>query len=52
MMFFDYNGSSDDWEADKVNGYFNISRLRTRIHYVFFSLLVKNFGSIIHEQII
>lgn len=26
LMFFDYNGSSDDWETDKVNGYFNLSR--------------------------
>ena len=26
LMFFDYNGSSDDWESDKQNGYFNISR--------------------------
>ena len=26
LMFFDYNGSVDDWESDKVNGYFSISR--------------------------
>jgi hypothetical protein len=26
LMFFDYNGFSDDWETDKVSGYFNISR--------------------------
>ncbi len=26
LMFFDYNGFSDDWETDKMNGYFNLSR--------------------------
>ena len=26
LMLFDYNGSSEDWEIDKVNGYFNINR--------------------------
>ncbi|MDZ7291970.1 MAG: carbohydrate binding domain-containing protein [candidate division KSB1 bacterium] len=26
LMFFDYNGSVDDWETDKVNGYFNLNR--------------------------
>lgn len=26
LMFFDYNGSWDDWETDKVGSYFNIAR--------------------------
>ncbi len=26
VMFFDYNGSTDDWETDKVGGYFDIHR--------------------------
>ena len=26
LMFFDYSGSSTDWETDKVNGYFDIHR--------------------------
>ncbi|MCX6135948.1 MAG: T9SS type A sorting domain-containing protein, partial [Ignavibacteriales bacterium] len=26
LMFFDYNGSWDDWETDKVGGYFSIAR--------------------------
>jgi hypothetical protein len=26
VMFFDYNGATDDWETDKVGGYFDIHR--------------------------